>query len=206
MNEAPRKRGRPRGFDEAVAVDRAIDTFLRLGYSGASLDALTTAMGVNKPSLYAAFGDKRRLFQRAVEARAAAVGARLRAAFEAGDTLESSLRGFFLEAVAVYVDDEVPSGCLVVSGTVTEALADEALATWSRDFFAQCDRAVARWIERRVGSGGPLGPAAVSRMANGVVHDIALRARVGESRAALQRHARDAATALARACDGSPPR
>lgn len=202
MNETPRKRGRPRGFDESVAVHRATDTFLRFGYSGASLEALTTAMGVNKPSLYAAFGDKRALFQRTVEARAAAVAQRLRAAFEGGDGLEGSLRAMLLEAVAVYLEKDLPPGCLVVSGTITEAVADEAFAAYSRDFFALCDRTLARWIERRAAGSGPISPLAAARMTNGVVHDIALRARVGEARSALQHQARDAALAIARACEG----
>lgn len=59
--------GRPRGFDETQALDAAIEVFWRLGYEGASLTELTHAMGINKPSLYAAFGSKEKLFVRALE-------------------------------------------------------------------------------------------------------------------------------------------
>lgn len=202
MKPAPKKRGRPRAFDDAVVLDRAIDTFLEHGYSGASLDALTTAMGVNKPSLYGAFGDKRRLFLRAVETLAARVGRRIHTAFQRGDTLEGSLREVFLEAVEIYLGGPSPPGCLVVSGTTTEALADEGLGEFSREFYARADHVVAKWIrERRPAGRDDTGVSSLllSRLVNGVIHDIALRARVGQSRAELRDHARGAAMALSRA-------
>lgn len=58
---------RPRTFDRETALDSAVDVFWEHGYEGASLTQLCAAMGINKPSLYAAFGDKRRLFEEVVE-------------------------------------------------------------------------------------------------------------------------------------------
>jgi hypothetical protein len=66
------------------------------------------------------------------------------------------------------------------------------LAEVTRDFFAFCDRGVAKWMEERKRGSGTL-----ARMANGIVHDIALRARIGESKAELRAYAREAARALA---------
>src|SRR5947199_8755299 len=66
-----RPRGRPRSFDVGKAVDRALDVFWRKGYEGASLSDLTKAMRINRPSLYAAFGDKEHLFRRALDRYAA---------------------------------------------------------------------------------------------------------------------------------------
>src|SRR5712672_3301566 len=59
--------GRPRAFDADRALDRALAVFWRNGYEGASLPALTKAMGINRPSLYAAFGNKEALFRKALQ-------------------------------------------------------------------------------------------------------------------------------------------
>ncbi len=197
MTTAPRKRGRPRAFDADFVLERATETFLRHGLAGASLDTLTTAMEVSKPSLYGAFGDKRQLFVRVVEARAKEVGRRIRAAFERGDSLHGAIREMFDEAVAVYTDETMPPGCLVVSACATEAVVDQDLARFSRDFFARSDHAVGRWLDEKHGVKGPISARALGRLVNGVIHDIALRARVGESRASLRAYAKEAAEALA---------
>lgn len=199
MTPTPKKRGRPRVFDDAFVLARATEIFLKLGYAGASLDALTTAMGINKPSLYAAFGDKRQLFVRVLEQLAAQRGRRYRAAFERGATLEASLREVFLEAVEIYLGGDAPPGCLIVNGSTTEALVDDGLAALTREFFALTDRVVARWIVERAPAVSAAAALSLSRLVNGVIHDLALRARVGGPRADLCDYARGAAAALARA-------
>ncbi|NJM84941.1 MAG: TetR/AcrR family transcriptional regulator [Leptolyngbyaceae cyanobacterium RM2_2_21] len=61
------KTGRPRNFDWEAALDRAIDTFYAKGYEATTLDDLTAAMGIKRPSLYASFGNKEALFLQALE-------------------------------------------------------------------------------------------------------------------------------------------
>ena len=124
--------GRPRAFDSDKALEKALEVFWRKGYDGTSLADLTDAMGINKPSLYAAFGNKEQLFIKAIE------------------LYESRPNAFFFEAlsqktayaVAEYMlfsaadelaDDSHPNGCVIVQGALScsEAAASvkEALIT-----------------------------------------------------------------------------
>lgn len=203
MMEAPKKRGRPRSFDPEDVLARATDTFLRFGYAGASLETLTSAMGLNKPSLYAAFGDKHSLFMQVMRRRVELMATRYKAAFERGDSLETSLRAMLEEAVDINLGDE-SQGCIVVNVSTTEALVDEEFAEFTRDFFAACDRTVAKWIETRYAPRGGVGAKAVSQILNGVIHDISLRARVGEPKAKLREYARTTAQALSTAAGVCP--
>ncbi len=61
----PRRRGRPRAFEPETALIQAMDVFWQDGFAGTSLDALSAATGLNRPSLYGAFGDKRALYLQA---------------------------------------------------------------------------------------------------------------------------------------------
>jgi AcrR family transcriptional regulator len=198
MKDPIKKRGRPRAFDVDAVIERATATFLHFGYAGASLESLTNAMGLNKPSLYAAFGDKKQLFLRALNEIAAARGKRYQAAFERGDTLEGSLASMLAEAVQINLGDD-PPGCLIVNVSTTEALVDEEFAKYTRDFYGLTDRVLAKWIDAKYAPRGAVTAKTISQIVNGVIHDISLRARVGESAAKLRDYARNTAAALAKA-------
>lgn len=105
--------GRPRRFDENAALDAAIDVFSRYGYEGASLDQLTEAMGINRPSLYGAFGDKADLFEKAVARYAEGPGRAGVAAIEAAPDLNTAIRDFFGVMQANSCMRNRPPGCLV---------------------------------------------------------------------------------------------
>jgi AcrR family transcriptional regulator len=64
---APKRRGRPRAYDPQAALKQATDAFWKAGYAGTSLEEISAATGMNKPSLYAAFGDKRGLYLEALD-------------------------------------------------------------------------------------------------------------------------------------------
>ena len=115
MVEAQRNAGgRPREFDEGLALDAAIEAFWRLGYEGASMAELTQAMGINKPSLYAAYGSKEGLFERALQRYGECYHERLKALLSqpsAYDVIEAYLRD-----TAVAVRAGIVAGCLSIQG------------------------------------------------------------------------------------------
>ncbi|NVO15196.1 MAG: TetR/AcrR family transcriptional regulator [Rhodoplanes sp.] len=109
--------GRPRGFDMDEALDRALQVFWRRGYEGASVAELTHAIGINPPSLYAAFGNKEGLFRKVLE-RYVAVRTKFwddaLATPSPRDMVERLLHGtadFMTEACN-------PPGCMLVRGTI----------------------------------------------------------------------------------------
>src|SRR5438045_2737757 len=65
--DVPKRRGRPRAYDPDLALSRAMDVFWKEGFAGTSLDELSAATGMNRPSLYGAFGDKRDLYIKAYQ-------------------------------------------------------------------------------------------------------------------------------------------
>jgi len=131
-------RGRPRSFDAEAALDAALDLFWREGFEGASLRDLTAAMGVKGPSLYAAFGDKRALFLKAMERYGETAGAAPLRAFDAEPDIQAAVAAFLTTGFTSDASDMLGRGCFfsasavasagVVDG-VSERLADAVAAT-----------------------------------------------------------------------------
>ena len=90
-----RPRGRPRSFDRDQALDAAVLVFWDKGYDGSSVEDLTHAMGINRPSLYASFGNKRDLFMQAIDRYAATHGNRAFSAFRFESDNRKAIERFF---------------------------------------------------------------------------------------------------------------
>ncbi|WP_154401311.1 TetR/AcrR family transcriptional regulator, partial [Bordetella pertussis] len=90
------ERGRPRSFERTEALRQAMEVFWSKGYEGASLADLTSAMGINAPSLYAAFGSKEALFREAVQRYADTEGARTRRALLEAPDARAAIEGMLL--------------------------------------------------------------------------------------------------------------
>ncbi|ALJ19608.1 TetR/AcrR family transcriptional regulator [Microbacterium sp. No. 7] len=118
-------RGRTREFDIERALDQAIDVFWRQGYEATSIADLTAAMGINPPSLYAAFGNKRQLFDRAVDKYIHCRSDYLKRAV-AEPTGREAARTMLMGVVEGATLDGHPTGCLLLQGGL--ACADENLS------------------------------------------------------------------------------
>ena len=190
------RRGRPRAYDPEVALIRATDAFWKNGYAGTSLDDIAAATGMNRPSLYAAFGDKQSLYLKALAHYWELRQAEIREALAGNQPLAETLMNIYEAALSVYISgDARPRGCFVVGTAVTEAVEDATIRNsvttgtlaFDADFEARFRREQA---QGRLKSDAD--PAALAVLATATMHTIAIRARSGIPQAELLELARKA--------------
>jgi AcrR family transcriptional regulator len=179
--------GRPRSFDISEALDDALGIFLEKGYEGARLGDLTYAMGINPPSLYAAFGSKEGLFRQVLSRYLDQRDDLLRNALAAPTAYETVERLLTGSAERQTPGDRAP-GCLLVHGAL--ACADQADPI--RDELKQCRRtgelALAERLSRaRCAADLPetVDPEGLARYVYAVLNGMAVQAAGGASRAEL---------------------
>ena len=187
LKTPPAPPGRPRAFDMEVALDSALRVFWEKGYEGASLADLTAAMGINRPSLYSAFGNKEALFRKVMDRYAAGPASFFGNALEAPTAravAEQLLRG----AVEAQCHTGHPRGCMAVQSALVcgdEALSVRAELTARR---AAAQQALRERLERAKADGDlprTADPAALAQYLAAVVQGLAVQASSGASRAEL---------------------
>lgn len=177
-------RGRPRGFDRAQALHSALGVFWRQGYEPASIADLCAAMSISAPSMYAAFGNKAKLFLEAVDHYEAVYWDATWDAFDAQAGIEPAVTQFFAQAAGILSSQDAPCGCMVVLGTtnvsagskdVDDALKQLRLRAQAR-FQARLQKAVAE---------GELPPTAdvegLGLALNALLQGMSIQARDGTS-------------------------
>ncbi|ABC82909.1 TetR/AcrR family transcriptional regulator [Anaeromyxobacter dehalogenans] len=184
-------RGRPRSFDRGEALRKAVEVFWDRGYDGASMADLTRAMGINSPSLYAAFGSKAALFREVVDLYVATEGASGRRALDEG-TAREAIRGMLRSTAEGLTAAGKPHGCMIVLGRC-QAGAPDAGDGPELDALLRARRG--RTLEdlrgrlRRAVDEGDLPPGAdvegLTAFYATVLQGMSLRARDGASRAEL---------------------
>ena len=182
-----RKTGRPLSFDRDVALEKAMIAFWESGYETTSISDLTAAMGVTAPSIYAAFGDKKRLFLEALR-RYAGDPADLRDTFENAPTARHAVADMIENAARLFTGETTPRGCLLASAVATGS--KEAADV--RDAAAQERRVIRSIIVDRIESDigrGVLPPSTrpdvLADLALAVTQGISVLARDGADRKTL---------------------
>ncbi|KAF0812870.1 HTH-type transcriptional repressor ComR [Andreprevotia sp. IGB-42] len=112
------ERGRPRCFDRAEALHRAMDVFWKYGYEGSSLANLTEAMGINSPSLYAAFGSKEGLFKEALDQYDREEGAAIQSVLQSQPHVRDAVSAMLGASALCFSEPGRPAGCMVLLSAV----------------------------------------------------------------------------------------
>jgi len=196
-----RTRGRPRAYDPDVALQRAMDAFWKSGYSGTSLDDIAHATGMNRPSLRAAFGDKRDLYLKALRAYWGFKLATMAKTLAGGTLGEALLRTYDAALTVYFSEEEGARGCFVVGTAITESVDDPEIREIVATGFGALDRLFVDRIAQARDAGeltGDVDPAALAILACGTMQTIALRARAGFARETLWGIAQKAVAVICR--------
>ena len=182
-----RKAGRPLSFDRDTALEQAMLTFWRHGYETTSIADLTAAMGVTAPSLYTAFGDKKRLFLEAAH-RYAGDPAAMARAIDGAPSAYDAASGMLTAAAVAYTGDATPRGCLLASATASCSAASADV----QDAIAAIRRSIAGQLRVRIDrdvASGALPPetdaVALTGLVMAITQGMSTLARDGAPRAAL---------------------
>lgn len=185
-----RTRGRPRQYDPERALAKAAEAFWKHGYAATSLDDLVAATGMNRPSLYAAFGDKRDLYLKTLtryQQQSRAIGAQITAD---DPPLRVFLKRFYEAALAIYLESgDEARGCYSISTAPAQAVTDAGVRGFLAASISGTDAFVAKQIVKARERGevpSDADPQALAQLATAALHTIAVRARVGVPRKQLK--------------------
>ena len=181
--------GRPREFDIERALDRALEVFWRNGYEGASIANLTEAMGINPPSLYAAFGNKEALFRRALDRYV-----QQRTGFWdealAAPTARGMIAHLLHESANFLTEKCNPPGCLLVRGALSCSEAEDPIVEVLAARRTEGEVAIRGRLEdaKRAGELPPgLEPVEFARYVLTVLEGMSVRAAAGANREELHK-------------------
>jgi AcrR family transcriptional regulator len=186
----PKRRGRPRAYQPDVALGKALDLFRKDGFAATSLDDLSAATGMNRPSLYGAFGDKRELFIKSYRRYREDARAAMANIFRDALPIRQRLERIYTVALDIYLSGESgPRGCFTVMTAASEAVADPDIRAMVLEGFAEMDKAFAACFRLAREKGElPDGadPAVLAQLASATIHTIAIRARARTPRKELE--------------------
>ncbi|SEM25379.1 DNA-binding transcriptional regulator, AcrR family [Bosea lupini] len=191
------ERGRPRAFDRAEALQKAMLLFWEKGFQGTAMSELTAAMGINAPSLYACFGSKEGLYREAMALYESGDGAELAAAIAAAPTVRDAIEIYLMRSAALFSRPGKPAGCMIVLSVVHAAGTSEEAGRALRDARTEMQGVLEERLRGALASGelSAGDPAAIAAFFCTVQQGMSIRARDGASRAELKAVAQGAMAA-----------
>ena len=182
-------RGRPRCFDLDEALDRSLLLFWEKGFQNTSLDEIAQAVGVKKPSLYAAFGDKEMLFLKVLQRYSGKLSEPIQA-LDRYDNIRDAIDAFIELGITAGCSQGHPRGCLLASAFADSAQLPPNLGKEIKALINQADQVVAQRLKKAVRAGqlpADFDVKGTAKFLTTLMQGITSRIRAGESRAELQR-------------------
>jgi AcrR family transcriptional regulator len=146
-------RGRPRAFDPETALEKGMQVFWAYGYDATSVEDLTAAMGIHRPSFYRTFGDKEELFLRAVDHYLKTRGRKPREALDQHDEVEKAVLAYLLAVISNATGGEGPAGCLIANMLAASAPTNPRFMKKYQECLANNDARLEARLVRGVGDG-----------------------------------------------------
>lgn len=173
-------RGRPRKFNKNAALDGAVALFMNKGYSAASLDDLSDAMGIKRPSMYNAFGNKEAIFIQSVEHYFETISAPLAQALQY-ESLEEAFTRFFNCLLDFYCNENL--GCMATSTMPAEAAENSTVTNFYNTIIYKIDAL----LQDRLETAREIDNSALrAQLLQGLMQTLSLRARAGVKRSELE--------------------
>jgi TetR/AcrR family transcriptional regulator, copper-responsive repressor len=199
----PKRRGRPRAYQPDIALGKALDLFRKDGFAATSLDDLSAATGMNRPSLYGAFGDKRELYLKSYARYRADARSAMIETFTDELPIRERLARIYAVALDIYLSGEAgPRGCFTVMTAASEAVSDPGIRAMVLEGFSELDKAFTTCF-RIASEKGELSktadPVVLAQLASATIHTIAIRARARVPRKELEAIVRGAIDVMLRA-------
>jgi AcrR family transcriptional regulator len=186
----PKRRGRPRAYEPEQALGKALDLFRKDGFAATSLDDLSAATGMNRPSLYGAFGDKRELYIKSYMRYREDSRAAMADIFKTQAPIRERLARLFAVALDIYLSgEEGPRGCFTVMTAASDAIADPQIRGIVLEGLLELDKAFAFCFRAAVENGElpkTADPKVLAHLASATVHTLAIRARARVPRQELE--------------------
>lgn len=186
----PKRRGRPRGYQPEAALGKALELFRKGGFAATSLDELSAATGMNRPSLYGAFGDKRELYIKSYARYRDNSRAAMAEIFKIEAPIRDRLWRMFAVALDIYLSgEEGPRGCFTVMTAASDAIADSEIRGIVLEGLQELDKAFAFCFRTAIEKGELLetaDPVVLAHLASATIHTVAIRARARVPRRELE--------------------
>lgn len=194
------KRGRPIEYDRDLTLERATDIFWSAGFSASSLDALSEATRLTRPSLAGAFGDKEALYVATLERYRDNAIAGMSDALSGTRDLKTELADVLSRSADAYLATEEARGCLLIGTASVEAVTRPAVRSTLRQSLAAFNAIIEARFRKAIDDGelsAGVNAADMATIVSATMHSMAVIARAGEPRSSLDRLA---ATAIRLVC------